>query len=119
MADKTDTTDKTDKTDKKITERELNKQRIIDIEERNGHIRIKKVLQQVPVGEDTWREGAISGRFPKGFKGGTPAHLWKQSDIDMLMDYSRINGNFWRDTSIKWEAIKSIMTAFRITDPSE
>lgn len=88
-----------------LSKREKNRQRQIKIEREQGLLRIDDALEKLPFGHDTWRAGAESGRFPKGKKGVSNAHLWKQSDVETIRDHGLMYG--W-DVS-NWEEIKQKM----------
>ncbi|WP_423679958.1 MULTISPECIES: helix-turn-helix transcriptional regulator [unclassified Undibacterium] len=49
-------------------------------------IRLRRVLEIMPVSRSTWYAGINSGRFPKPFKIGPRAVAWLQSDIDKLVE---------------------------------
>lgn len=49
-------------------------------------IRLRRVLEIMPVSRSTWYAGIHSGRFPKPFKIGPRAVAWLQSDIDKLVE---------------------------------
>jgi prophage regulatory protein len=49
-------------------------------------LRIKQVLQIVPIAKSTWWDGVRSGRFPKPIKLGSRTTCWRQSDIDKLIE---------------------------------
>ena len=48
-------------------------------------LRLKQVLQIVPVSKSTWWEGCKTGRFPAPIKLTERTTVWKLSDIDMLV----------------------------------
>lgn len=49
-------------------------------------LRLKGVLQKVPVGKSTWWEGVRAGRFPQPVKLGPRTTCWKESEIDDLIN---------------------------------
>lgn len=49
-------------------------------------LRIREVLEIVPVGRSTWWAGIKAGRFPKPVKLGSRTTCWKQSDIMNLVE---------------------------------
>jgi len=48
-------------------------------------LRLKQVLQIVPVSKSTWWEGCKTGRFPASIKLTERTTVWKLSDIDTLV----------------------------------
>lgn len=44
-------------------------------------LRLKQVLELVPVGKSTWWAGVASGKFPAGRKLTERTTVWKESDI--------------------------------------
>ena len=44
-------------------------------------LRLKQVLEIVPVSRSTWWAGAATGRFPAGRKLGPRTTVWRESDI--------------------------------------
>ena len=51
-----------------------------------GYLRIKQVLQFIPVSKSTWWEGVKSGRFPKSIKLGPRTTVWRVEDIRKLIN---------------------------------
>jgi len=52
-------------------------------------LRLRQVLELVPVGRSTWLNGVRSGRFPKPVKQNIPgaaAVFWRLSDIKKLIE---------------------------------
>lgn len=47
--------------------------------------RLPSVLHQFPVGRATWWRGIKEGRFPAGIKLSPRVTVWRQSDIDALI----------------------------------
>jgi prophage regulatory protein len=50
-----------------------------------GFLRLKQVLQFIPVCKATWWNGVKSGRFPKQIKNGK-CTFWKAEDIKELIE---------------------------------
>jgi predicted DNA-binding transcriptional regulator AlpA len=46
-----------------------------------GFLRLKVVLQLIPVGKSTWWNGVKSGRFPQPVKLGPNTTAWRVEDI--------------------------------------
>lgn len=44
-------------------------------------IRIKDVLELIPLSSSAWWEGVRFGRYPKGFKLGAKTTVWRVGDI--------------------------------------
>lgn len=54
-----------------------------------GFLRLKQILQFIPVGETTWRVGVKEGYFPKPIKIAGRVNLWRVEDIrDLIASYS-------------------------------
>ena len=51
-----------------------------------GFLRIKQVLQIIPVGKSSWWAGIQSGRYPKGVKLGARTTAWRCEDIRQLLE---------------------------------
>ncbi len=51
----------------------------------NGLLRLKQVLQFVPVSRSTFLKGAATGRFPKPIKNGR-CIFWRAEDIRALIE---------------------------------
>lgn len=50
-------------------------------------LRIKQVLELVPVGKSTWWAGVKSGRYPKPVRHlGPRITAWRESDIKAVID---------------------------------
>ena len=49
-------------------------------------LRVKQVLEIVPVARSTWWQGVRSGRFPKPLKLGPRTTVWLLSDIKKLIE---------------------------------
>ena len=57
-----------------------------------GFLRLKQILQFIPVGETTWRVGVKEGIFPNPVKVADRVNLWRVQDIKDLIDsYSHKN----------------------------
>jgi prophage regulatory protein len=52
----------------------------------HGLLRIKQVLQFVPVSKSSWWNGVKSGKFPQPVKLGERTTCWRASDIQALID---------------------------------
>lgn len=50
-----------------------------------GFVRIKTILQFIPVSASTWWEGCRSGRFPRPIKLSRRTTVWKAEDIHALI----------------------------------
>jgi len=48
-------------------------------------LRLKQVLQIIPVSKSTWWAGCASGRFPAGTKLTERTTVWKSSEIDLIV----------------------------------
>ena len=55
-----------------------------------GFLRLKEVLELIPVGESTWYRGVNSGYFPKPIKIMESISAWKTEDIEKLIE--KLNG---------------------------
>lgn len=49
-------------------------------------VRLKVVLDRIPVSKSTWWEGVKSGKFPKPVKLGARLTCWRESDILDLVE---------------------------------
>ena len=49
-------------------------------------IRLREVLQRLPISKSTWWEGVRSGKFPKPVKLGSRLTCWRLSDILELVE---------------------------------
>ncbi|TIM05487.1 AlpA family phage regulatory protein [Mesorhizobium sp.] len=52
-------------------------------------LRLKSILAPngpIPVGKSTWWDGVRSGRFPKPVKLGPRTTVWRQEDVQSLID---------------------------------
>jgi predicted DNA-binding transcriptional regulator AlpA len=49
-----------------------------------GLLRIKQVLQFIPVSKSAWWAGVKAGRFPKPFKLSERTTVWKTQDIKTI-----------------------------------
>ncbi len=52
-----------------------------------GLLRLKQVLQFIPVSRSTWWAGVKTGRFPKPIKLGPRTTAWRAADINELINY--------------------------------
>ncbi|NCC85787.1 MAG: AlpA family phage regulatory protein [Clostridia bacterium] len=50
-----------------------------------GFVRIKTILQFIPVSASTWWEGCRTGRYPKPIKLGHRTTVWRAEDIHALI----------------------------------
>lgn len=48
-------------------------------------LRLKEVLQIIPVSKSSWWAGVKSGRFPQPVKLGPRTTCWRESDVRALM----------------------------------
>jgi len=51
-----------------------------------GLLRIKQVLQFIPVSRSAWWSGVKSGRYPKPFKLSSKTTVWKSRDIKSICE---------------------------------
>ena len=51
-----------------------------------GYVRVKQILNVIPVSKSTWWAGVSSGRFPQSIKLGPRITVWKAEDIKTLID---------------------------------
>jgi len=52
-----------------------------------GLLRLKQILQFIPVSRSTWLAGVKTGRFPKPLKLGPRTTAWRVADIHALINY--------------------------------
>jgi len=52
----------------------------------DGYLRIRQVLQFIPVSKSTWWAGVSEGRFPKPTKLGPNTTAWSAKKIRQLID---------------------------------
>ena len=52
---------------------------------KTGFLRLKQILQFIPVSETTWRVGVKEGVFPNAVKMGDRVNLWRVQDIKNLI----------------------------------
>jgi predicted DNA-binding transcriptional regulator AlpA len=52
-----------------------------------GLLRLKQILQFIPVNRSTWLAGIKTGRFPKPLKLGPRTTAWRAVDINTLINY--------------------------------
>lgn len=57
-----------------------------------GCLRLKQVLEVLPIGRSTWYAGIQSGRFPKPIKIGERMSVWRAEDIYQLIEQSNEGG---------------------------
>lgn len=50
-----------------------------------GYLRIKQILQFIPVSKSTWWAGVKDGRFPAGIKLSPKVTVWRAEDIRALI----------------------------------
>ena len=55
-------------------------------------LRLKQVLEIIPVSKSTWWAGVKTGRFPKPSKLSERTTVWRESDIRALIE-TLYNGN--------------------------
>jgi len=51
-----------------------------------GFVRLKLILQLIPVGQSTWWAGVASGKYPKAIKLGNRTTVWRVEDIRELIE---------------------------------
>jgi prophage regulatory protein len=51
-----------------------------------GFVRLKQVLQVIPVSSGTWWTGVKAGKFPKPLKLGTKTTVWRVEDIRKFIE---------------------------------
>jgi len=51
-----------------------------------GFLRLKQVLELIPVSPSTWWLGVKTGRYPKGVKLGPNTTAWRVEDIRALIE---------------------------------
>lgn len=51
-----------------------------------GFMRIRQILQIIPVGKSTWWQGVREGRYPAGVKLGPRTTAWRVEDIRQLIE---------------------------------
>lgn len=49
-------------------------------------LRLRKVLERIPVSRSTWWAGVASGRYPAGIKLSPRTTAWLSTDIDALIE---------------------------------
>lgn len=55
-------------------------------EKKDRLLRLKQVLELIPVAPSTWWLGVKEGRFPKPVKLGPRTTAWRESEIRKLME---------------------------------
>lgn len=53
---------------------------------KHGFLRLKQVLELVPLSRSAWYEGIRKGVYPSPIKLGARASAWRASDIQNLLD---------------------------------
>jgi len=48
--------------------------------------RLKDILRLIPISKSAWWEGVRSGRFPQSVKLGPRTTVWRESDIQALIN---------------------------------
>lgn len=56
--------------------------------EGKGYLRLKQVLQLIPVSKSTWWEGVKIGRYPQSIKIGPRTTVWRAEDIKAFIEKS-------------------------------
>ncbi len=51
-----------------------------------GFLRLKQILQFIPVGKSTWWAGVKSGKYPKPIKLGAKTTVWRAEDIKAFIE---------------------------------
>lgn len=49
-------------------------------------LRVRQVLERIPISRSAWWLGVAEGRYPKPIKLGPRTTAWKEQDIDELID---------------------------------
>lgn len=49
-------------------------------------LRLREVLNRVPISRSSWWEGCRTGRFPQPIKIGPRTTVWRAEDIDAFID---------------------------------
>lgn len=57
-----------------------------DFNLQTGYLRLRQVLQLIPVSRSTWWDGVKAGRFPPSVKLGPRTTAWRIEDIRALME---------------------------------
>lgn len=52
----------------------------------DGLIRLREVLDLIPVSKSTWWVGVKAGRFPQPYKVGPRTTVWRSSDISSFIN---------------------------------
>lgn len=53
---------------------------------RDRLLRLKEVLQIIPVSKSSWWDGVQKGKYPKPIKLGPRTTCWKESDVLKILD---------------------------------
>ena len=56
-----------------------------DLLTENGYVRLKTILQVIPVSKSTWWAGVKTGRFPQPLKVGKKITVWRAEEIRELI----------------------------------
>jgi prophage regulatory protein len=56
-----------------------------DARARLGFLRIKQVLELIPIARSSWWAGVKSGKYPQPIKLGAHTTLWYRADIEALI----------------------------------
>lgn len=54
-------------------------------------LKLAQVLAIIPVGKTSWYQGIKEGRFPQPVSLGGRSRFWKESDILLLIENSKVN----------------------------
>lgn len=57
-----------------------------EVQCRTALLRVRQVLERIPVSRSSWWDGVKKGRYPKPIKLGPRTTAWLQSDIDELIE---------------------------------
>jgi predicted DNA-binding transcriptional regulator AlpA len=57
-----------------------------------GFVRLKLILEYLPIGKSTWWDGVKKGRFPKPVKLGPRTTAWRAEDIHALFVRLAVDG---------------------------
>ena len=55
-------------------------------EHTKGLLRLRQILELIPISRSAWWAGCKSGRYPKPIKLGPRTAVWKAADIYALLD---------------------------------
>ena len=63
-----------------------------DLLTEKGYVRLKTILQVIPVSKSTWWAGVKTGRFPEPLKVGSRITVWRVEEIRKVMvNYNKSN----------------------------